>query len=525
MHLFTEYVNPHLGRLLEAINMDKRFVRGEGCYLYDADGRRYLDFVAAYGALPFGFNPPEIWAALHEVEASMEPSFVQPSALQAAGELAERLVSIAPAGLRYVTFANSGAEAVEAAIKAVRAATGRMGIISCENSFHGKTLGALSATHRRTYQDAFGAPVPGFAKVPYGDLEALERLLAQHPEAFAGFIVEPVQGEGGIVEPPPGYLRAAQELCRRYGVFFILLSYLFMYRYVTQEEDTPFKKTLAPLALSGLFFGFGCASKWIVVYAGLGLFALYLIAQVRRIVYYRKNDLPGLGGYIVKTLLFSFIFYILIPAAIYCLSYIPYAYAYGLRLKDGMLWNKDFYRMVWDNQLYMFRYHSQLKDTHPYQSSWYQWIVDGRPILYFSKLYNGGAVKSAFAAFGNPALWWGGFAAIIAMAVHAVRRKDGKALFILIGYLSQLLPWVIIPRIVFIYHYFPSTLFLALAMAYVFNTIFERGYGRCRRIVYGYTAATVFLFVMFYPVLSGEPVPTFYTTYFLCWFPGAWPFY
>jgi len=310
-----------------------------------------------------------------------------------------------------------------------------------------------------------------------------------------------------------------------YGVFFILLSYLFMYRYVTQEEDTPFKKTLAPLALSGLFFGFGCASKWIVVYAGLGLFALYLIAQVRRIVYYRKNDLPGLGGYIVKTLLFSFIFYILIPAAIYCLSYIPYAYAYGLRLKDGMLWNKDFYRMVWDNQLYMFRYHSQLKDTHPYQSSWYQWIVDGRPILYFSKLYNGGAVKSAFAAFGNPALWWGGFAAIIAMAVHAVRRKDGKALFILIGYLSQLLPWVIIPRIVFIYHYFPSTLFLALAMAYVFNTIFERGYGRCRRIVYGYTAATVFLFVMFYPVLSGEPVPTFYTTYFLCWFPGAWPFY
>nr|PZN73113.1 MAG: aminotransferase III [Bacillota bacterium] len=222
MHLFTEYVNPHLGRLLEVLNMDKRFVRGEGCYLYDSEGRRYLDFVAAYGALPFGFNPPEIWEALRAVEAGGEPSFVQPSALQAAGELAARLIALAPEGLRYVTFANSGAEAVEAAIKAVRAATGRMGIISCENSFHGKTLGALSATNRRAYQDAFGAPVPGFVRVPYGDLDALERLLAEHPEEFAGFIVEPIQGEGGIVEPPPGYLRAAKDLCRRYGVFFIL---------------------------------------------------------------------------------------------------------------------------------------------------------------------------------------------------------------------------------------------------------------------------------------------------------------
>ena len=222
MHLFTEYVNPHLGRLLEAINMDKRFVRGEGCYLYDSEGRRYLDFVAAYGALPFGFNPPEIWAALREVEAGGEPSFVQPSALQAAGELAERLIRLAPEGLRYVTFANSWAEAVEAAIKAVRAATGRMGILSCDNSFHGKTLGALSATNRWAYQAAFGAPVPGFAKVPYGDLAALEQLLAERGEEFAAFILEPVQGEGGIVEPPPGYLQAAKELCRRHGVLFVL---------------------------------------------------------------------------------------------------------------------------------------------------------------------------------------------------------------------------------------------------------------------------------------------------------------
>ena len=291
-----------------------------------------------------------------------------------------------------------------------------------------------------------------------------------------------------------------------YGVFFILLSYLFMYRYATQEEDVPFRKTLPPLFLSGLFFGIGCASKWVVVYAGFGLLALYVITQVRRILYYRKHELPGLGGYIFKTLVFSLIFYILIPAAVYCLSYIPYAYGHGMRLENGMLWDKEFYRLIWNNQVYMFSYHSQLVDTHPYSSNWYQWLVDGRPILYYAKAYPGG-VKSSFAAFGNPALWWGGLAGIIAMAVHFIRHKDGKALFILIGYLSQLLPWVLIPRIVFIYHYFPSTLFLVLAMAYVFNTVFERGYGRPRRIVYGYTAAAVFLFAMFYPVLSGEPVP------------------
>lgn len=222
MHPFTEYVNPHLGKLLETINMDKRFVRGEGCYLYDETGKQYLDFVAAYGSLPFGFNPPEIWEALHAVEASGEPSFVQPSALEAAGELAKRLVEVAPEGIRYVTFANSGAEAVEAAIKACRAAAGRLGIVSASNSFHGKTLGALSATNRTSYQKAFGAPVAGFYKVPYGDIAALEQIFAERGDEIAAFIMEPIQGEGGIIIPPAGYMAAAKELCHKHGAFFVL---------------------------------------------------------------------------------------------------------------------------------------------------------------------------------------------------------------------------------------------------------------------------------------------------------------
>ncbi|RJQ30232.1 MAG: aminotransferase class III-fold pyridoxal phosphate-dependent enzyme [Peptococcaceae bacterium] len=222
MHSFTEYVNPHLGKLLEKIRMDKVFTRGESNYLYDAGGKRYLDFIAAYGALPFGFNPPEIWQALEEVRASAQPSFIQPSALEAAGELARRLIELAPEGLKYVTFTNSGAEAVEAAIKMARSATGRLGILSTINSFHGKTLGALSATGREYYQTPFGAPAPGFKCIPYGSLAALQEELENNGPEYAAFIVEPIQGEGGIVVPPAGYLSRALELCHEHGLLFIL---------------------------------------------------------------------------------------------------------------------------------------------------------------------------------------------------------------------------------------------------------------------------------------------------------------
>jgi len=218
-HPFRSCVNPELGRALAQMGMDKTFVRGEGCWLWDAEGRRYLDFLAQYGALPFGFNPPRIWQALTAVHESAEPSFVQPSFLNAAGELAKRLLAAAPPGMAYVTFGNSGAEAVEAAIKVCRSGTGRRDILAASNGFHGKTLGALSATDKEKYQKAFGAPVEGFSYVPYGDIDALRRALATR--RFAGFLVEPLQGEGGIIEPPAGYLRQARKACRETGTLFV----------------------------------------------------------------------------------------------------------------------------------------------------------------------------------------------------------------------------------------------------------------------------------------------------------------
>ncbi|MCG8420928.1 MAG: aminotransferase class III-fold pyridoxal phosphate-dependent enzyme [Proteobacteria bacterium] len=219
---FARYVNPFLGSLLADTGLDRQFVRAKGCRLFDSDGVEYLDFIAQYGALPFGYNPPEIWQALAGVQERGEPSFAQPSLLDAAGELARRLLCHAP-GMTYVTYANSGAEAVEAAIKLCRSATGRRTILSTENGFHGKTLGALSATGRPSYQNDFGAPAAGFSTIPFGDLDALERALTDGPLAgdIAAFIVEPIQGEAGIVVPPAGYLRDASALCRYHGVLFI----------------------------------------------------------------------------------------------------------------------------------------------------------------------------------------------------------------------------------------------------------------------------------------------------------------
>ncbi len=221
MHPYQEFVNPVLAKQLKQLNLDKVFQRGTGCELIDQAGNCYLDFIASYGALPFGFNHPEIWAAVNDVQANQEPSMIQPSYLAAAGELAQKLVKVAPQGIKHVTFANSGAEANEAAFKLARIYTKRLGILTTQNSFHGKTLGALSATGKDSYQKGFGAPVPGFDRIPYGDLNRLEETLKSKPEAYAAFIVEPIQGEGGIIIPPDGYLRGALDICHRYGVLLI----------------------------------------------------------------------------------------------------------------------------------------------------------------------------------------------------------------------------------------------------------------------------------------------------------------
>ncbi|ADL07702.1 aspartate aminotransferase family protein [Thermosediminibacter oceani] len=216
--LYSEYVNPGLTSILGLLNFDRTYIKAEGCYVWDAEGQRYLDFLGAYGALNLGHNPPEVLEALKTV--SQRPNLLQATLNPYAAVLAHNLSMIAPEGLKHSFFCNSGTEAVEGALKTARAATGKQKIISCDGSFHGKTFGALSATGRDKYKGPFLPLVPGFERVPYGDLEALEAKLKEGN--VAAFIVEPIQGEGGIVIPPKGFLKGARELCDRYGALLIV---------------------------------------------------------------------------------------------------------------------------------------------------------------------------------------------------------------------------------------------------------------------------------------------------------------
>ncbi|MES9993878.1 MAG: aminotransferase class III-fold pyridoxal phosphate-dependent enzyme [Candidatus Thiodiazotropha sp.] len=214
--------NPSRTELLRAFRLDRPMLRGMGHYLYDSQGVEYLDFLSQYGSVSLGQNHPELWQACQEVQQEALPNMIQPLLPVAAQALAEKLAEITPGNLDLCVFTNSGAEAVEAAIKLARSRTGRPIILSTSNGFHGKTLGALSATGRDLYQAPFYAPVEHFERIPYGDIDALKRRLQQGQDEIAAFIVEPIQGEGGVITPPPGYLAEAFALCRHYGVLTIL---------------------------------------------------------------------------------------------------------------------------------------------------------------------------------------------------------------------------------------------------------------------------------------------------------------
>ena len=222
MHHSKHSLNPARRELLKMFALDAEMVSGSGFTLRDAEGRDYLDFLSQYGALPFGHNPPEIWTALNVAQREQTPVMLQPLRSLEAERLADRLAEITPGDLAISTFTNSGAETVEAAIKLARMRTGRHDILSTANGFHGKTLGALSATGKEVYQNGFGAPVQGFGYVPYGNLDALRTALVAGEGRIAAFIVEPIQGEGGVVCPPEGYIDGAIALCREHGVLSIL---------------------------------------------------------------------------------------------------------------------------------------------------------------------------------------------------------------------------------------------------------------------------------------------------------------
>ena len=215
--MHVRYLNEQLVRVLKTIGYDVGFQSGQGQYLFDRDGTKYLDLLSGFGVFAIGRNHPALRHALKSVLDSDLPNLVQMDVSALAGVLAERLLDYVPY-LDKVFFANSGAECVEAAIKFARCATGRAGIVYCGHAYHGLSYGALSLTDDANFRGGFEPLLPGCSIVPFNDLAALEQALSSRE--VAAFIVEPIQGKG-VNMPTDEFLPGAAALCRRYGTLFI----------------------------------------------------------------------------------------------------------------------------------------------------------------------------------------------------------------------------------------------------------------------------------------------------------------
>lgn len=383
-----------------------------------------------------------------------------------------------------------------------------------------------------------------------------------------------------------------------YVTFFIILMYYYMYKYYSMSfYDTPLKKTLIPLGLSGLFFGFAVACKWTGLYAGAGLAIIFFYTVYLRYKEYlfalgkpdittdtiQHNDvIRNFRKNLLITLIYCVVMFIIVPLTIYTISYIPY-----LNTPSG-----EGLKTIFTNARSMFVYHSRTvaDSTHPYSSHWFEWPIMYRPIWYFSNTLDNG-LNQGISSFGNPAIWWLGIGAVAYMAALSVviplkkhnyygkgknvfaliysavfalicilayikgnnseklvrlfpaillyscvmvavfiivllhdrsikQTSNAIPLFLLIGYLAELMPWMLVVRTTYIYHYFPCVPFTVLMLGYTIKTFYDNSDNKKSVIIgaYTYAALAVVLFAMFYPVLSGQPCNYEYAQNWLKWF-------
>ena len=215
---YRRYVNPGLAALMDFVGFHAVEWSGNGVVVRDSMGVEYLDFLGGYGVFALGHAHPRVVRAVQEQAGRMPLSsrvlFNRPQA-----DLAEKLAEITPGDLQFSFFCNSGTEAVEGALKLARLATGKTQVIGTEGGFHGKTFGGLSASGRDVYRAPFAPLLPDFLHVPFGDVQAVADAIT---EQTAAVIVEPVQGENGVITPPADYLPALRELCTARDVLLIL---------------------------------------------------------------------------------------------------------------------------------------------------------------------------------------------------------------------------------------------------------------------------------------------------------------
>lgn len=214
---YEKYINPSQARLFRFMGLASVEGSAEGWTITDSEGKQFIDCLGGYGMFALGHRNPAVVKAVEDALHTM-PMCGKVLFNRQMADLAEKLAEITPGELQYSFFVNSGTEAVEGCLKVARLATKRTKFVAAENAFHGKTLGSLTATGRDLYRDPFKPLLDGFTHVPYGDIEAIKNAV---DEETAAVILEPIQGEGGIIVPPDGYLRQVKEVCEAKGALLI----------------------------------------------------------------------------------------------------------------------------------------------------------------------------------------------------------------------------------------------------------------------------------------------------------------
>ncbi|MCK4267785.1 MAG: aminotransferase class III-fold pyridoxal phosphate-dependent enzyme [Actinomycetia bacterium] len=214
---YVDFVNPGLARLLKIARADTVEVSASGSIITDDSGKEYIDCAGGYGVFSLGHRHPEVVSAVKD-QLDRMPLASKLFLNKPMADLSALLAKITPGALQYSFFVNSGAEAVENAIKLARLTTGKTRVISTHGAFHGKTFGALSASGRDVFREPFKPLVPSFDHVPFGDLDALSEAIT---DDTAALIIEPIQAEGGVILPPAGYLAGTRRLCDENNILLI----------------------------------------------------------------------------------------------------------------------------------------------------------------------------------------------------------------------------------------------------------------------------------------------------------------
>ena len=315
-----------------------------------------------------------------------------------------------------------------------------------------------------------------------------------------------------------------------FPVLFMMLMFMLMARWMQMSfYHQRLRDTLVPLALSGACMGLAIASKWIGCYGAVGLAILFFArfySLWRQSVYAgahrdehpafaRAANLFARNG--ALTIAACCVFFVAVPVIIYVLSYIPYLRYYG-----EIQWNLRTFERIWSAQVTMFEYHKNLVAEHYFASPWYEWPLIVKPMWYYSADFKGAGMASSIMAFGNPAVWWTGLAAILFVLFYSVWRNALPALraipgredeydralpVIAVAFLSGYVPWMLVSRLTFIYHYFASVPWIIAATAQALRYLERRRPRMAHVLAVLLVILAAVLFVGFYPLASGLEVP------------------